>query len=396
MIVKSRRLRRIEQTDAARDAKGSHGAPAGPACCVGLLLVALGNGGCAKEARASVSEEPTRTLEQRGADLVVPERSPLRERLTIAAVSPQRVRHELQVPASAEADPAKITKISPPLPGRVVKLLVHLGDTVREGAPLFTFDSPDLAAAEADYLKARSAASQGQRALRRQRDLAEHGIGAQKDLEQAETDEEQARSELARAETRLKLLGMEPGEVGRALTVRAPISGRVIDLATAPGQYQNDPAAVLMLIADLSTIWVTAQVPEKDVQRVAVGDDARVQFSAYPGEQLSGRVRFVGDVLAPETRTVKVRIQLANERRRLKPGMFARVAVEGKEAPELLVPASALVVHGDQTFVFVEKAPWTFERRPVEVGEPLPAGVAVIRGLSAGERIVTANTILFP
>lgn len=367
-----------------------------PVCCAGLLAAALLGSGCARSAQASVPEEQVQPIEQRGADLYVPERSPLRERLTLGAVAAQKVRHELDVPATAEADPAAITKISPPLQGRVVKLLVRLGQAVRKGDPLYTFDSADLAAAQSDYLKARSADALARRSLGRQKDLQEHGIGAQKDLEQAQSDADSARSELSRAETRLQLLGMDLGEVGKPLTVRAPIDGRVIDLATAPGQYQNDPAAVLMVIADLSTIWVTAQVPEKDIQRVAVGDDARVQFSAYPGERFAGRIQFVGDVLAPETRTVKVRIQLANAQHRLKPGMFARVTVQGKEAPELVVPASALLVRGDRSFLFVEKAPWTFERRPVETGEPLAVGVSVVRGLTAGERIVTANTILFP
>jgi len=366
-------------------------------CGAALLALALGNAGCAPDAHASVqADEAVPSVEQRGNDLVVPERSPLRGRLTIEAVALKRVRHELDVPATAEADPAKVARISSPLQGRVVKLMVRLGEGIEKGSPLYALDSPDLAAAQSDYLKARSAEAQAVRALNRQNDLTEHGIGAKKDLEQAQTDEDQARSELARATTRLQLLGMDPGELGRPLVVRAPISGRVIDLSTSPGQYQNDPAAVLMVVADLSSIWVTAQVPEKDIQRVSVGDDARVQFAAYPGERFEGRVQFVGDVLAPETRTVKVRIQLDNRQHRLKPGMFARVTLQGKEAPEILVPPSALLVRGDRSFVFVEKAPWTLERRPIEVGEPLPVGVAVTRGLAAGERIVTANTILLP
>jgi cobalt-zinc-cadmium efflux system membrane fusion protein len=360
-----------------------------------LLLTALASGGCTSPAHAGPPEE-TPSVERRGEEVRVPEGSPLRERLAVAAVSPRPVRHELDVPATAEADPAKVTRISAPLAGRVVKLMVQLGDGVKRGEPLFSFDSSDLAGAQSDYLKAKSAEALTARALKRQRDLSEHGIGAQKDLEQTESDASQARSELTRAATRLQLLGMDPGEVGRPLVVRAPISGRIIDLTTAPGQYQNDPAAVLMVVADLSTIWVTAQVPEKDIQRVAVGDDAQVQFSAYPGERFTGRVRFVGDVLAPETRTVKVRIQLANERHRLKPGMFARVSLQGRESPELVVPPSALLVRGDRNYLFVEKAPWTFEQRAVEVGEPLAAGLSVTHGLTAGERIVTANTILLP
>ena len=320
----------------------------------------------------------------------------MRARIKVEAIAARPVRHELNVPATAEADPAKMAKISPPLPGRVVKLFVRLGEAVKQGSPLFTLDSSDLVAAQTDYLKARSAEAQTDRALARQKDLVEHGIGAKRDLEHAETERELAHSELERAATRLRLLGMDPGQVGRPLQVRAPVSGRIIDLATASGEYQNDPAAVLMTVADLSTIWVTANVPEKDIQRVSVGDEASIDFSAYPGQRFVGRVQFIGEVLVPETRSVKVRIELDNPGGRLKPGMFARVSLRGKESPELLVPPAALVVRADKSYLLVEKAPWTFERRVVEVGDALPEGTCILRGLAPGERIVTANAIVFP
>jgi cobalt-zinc-cadmium efflux system membrane fusion protein len=174
------------------------------ACCAGVLALVLGTTGCAGDAHASVqADEAVPPFEQRGNDLVVPERSPLRGRLIIEPVAPKRVRHELDVPATAEADPAKVAKISPPLQGRVVKLMVRLGDGIDKGSPLYAFDSADLAAAQSDYLKAKSAEAQTVRALNRQSDLTEHGIGAKKDLEQAQTEEDQAKSELARATTSL-------------------------------------------------------------------------------------------------------------------------------------------------------------------------------------------------
>ena len=188
----------------------------------------------------------------------------------------------------------------------------------------------------------------------------------------------------------------DPGDIGRPLTVRAPISGRIIDLATSPGQYQNDPAAALMTVADFSTVWVAANVPEKDIRRVSADEEALVDFNAYPGERLKGEVHSIGEVLDPETRTVKVRIRLDNATGRLKPGMFARVTLRGRESPELLVPPSALQVRGDRNFLFVEKEPWAFERRAVDVGEALPGGTCISSGLAAGERIVTAGTILLP
>jgi len=359
------------------------------------MLPALGSG-CGRKADASSDSDLPRPVQELPQGLVIPDGSPMRARIKIEAIAARPVRHELNVPATAEADPAKMARISPPLPGRVVKLLVRLGEAVKQGAPLFTLDSPDLVTAQTDYLKARSAEAQANRALARQKDLVEHGIGAKRELEQAETERDLAHSELERAGTRLRLLGMDPGQVGRPLQVRAPVSGRIIDLATTSGEYQNDPAAVLMTVADLSTIWVTANVPEKDIQRVTVGEEALIDFSAYPGQRLVGRVQFIGEVLAPETRSVKVRIELDNPGGRLKPGMFARVTLRGKELPELLVPPAALVVRADKSYLFVEKAPWTFERRVVEVGDALPEGTCIVRGLAAGERIVTANTIVFP
>jgi cobalt-zinc-cadmium efflux system membrane fusion protein len=240
------------------------------------------------------------------------------------------------------------------------------------------------------------AEAQANRTYARQKDLCEHGVGAKRDMEQAETERELAKSEMERASTRLRLLGMDPGQVGRAVTVRAPVSGRIIDLAVAPGEYQNDPAAVLMTVADLSTIWVTANVPEKDIQRVTVGEEANIDFAAYPGQHFTGRVAFIGEVLTPETRSVRVRIQLDNPDGRLKPGMFARVVLRGKEVQEIVVPATALQVRGDRSFVFVEKEPWTFERRSVTVGETLPDGICIAAGLRNGEKVATANSIVFP
>lgn len=360
--------------------------------CVAAISVA----DCPRTGGTDARSESAPVIVTLAEGLLVPDNSPLRAQLHVAAIHPRSIRHELNVPATAEADPAKMAKVSPPMPGRVVKLFVRLGEAVRQGAPLFALDSPDLVAAQTDFLKARSAESQADRAYARQKDLCEHGIGAKRDLEQAETEREVARSERERASTRLRLLGIDPGLVGRPVTVRAPVSGRIIDLAVAPGEYQNDPAAVLMTVADLSTIWVTANVPEKDIQRVVVGEEASIDFAAYPGESFAGRVAFIGEVLSPETRSVRVRIELSNPNGRLKPGMFARVILRDKAASELVVPATALQVRGDRNYLFVEKAPWTFERRTVEVGATLPDGVCIARGLSAGERVATTNTIVFP
>lgn len=351
---------------------------------------------CGGHAAAHKDDAPPPPFDLRDGHVVVPEGSPLRQRLTVEAVSMENVRAQLAAPATVEAEPTQMAKIAPPLPGRVVKLFVHFGDEVKQGAPLFTLDSPDLVAAQSDYLKAKSELSQAERNLTRQRDLQEHGIGAERELEQAQTTRDTAQSELQRAAMRLQLLRVGPGSVGGPLTVASPITGRVIDLSTAPGQYQNDPAAVLMIVADLTTVWLTANVQEKDIRRVHQGDDASANFAAYPGEAFTGSVFYVGDLLDPVTRTIKVRVAFKNADFRLKPGMFATVTFRSQAASEIVVPTPAVVVNGDKSSVYVETAPWTFEKREVDVGEQIADRVAVTKGLDVGARIVTKNAVLLP
>lgn len=360
------------------------------ALLAGVVLLA----GCRGERAPPPNAQPI--VERRQNKLFVPETSPLRQKLTVAEVKTEIMQRKLVTPAAVEADIARLAKISPPLAGRVIKVHVKFGDTVNQGSPLIAMSSPELVAAQSEYLKAQSAFAQAERTVARQKDLLEHGIGAQRELDQAETERDTARSELARAGIRLKLLGMEPGNLGGSLTVTSPIFGRVVDITTTNGQYQNDPATVLMVIADLSVVWVTANVQERDLRRVHVGDEAVASFAAYPGETFGGKVLFVGDLLDPETRTIKVRVAYENGKALFKPGMFATVTFKSSPIPELVVPTSAVVLSGEQSSVFVEVAGWTFERRTVEVGEQSDDKIEILRGLTTGDRIVTSNAVLLP
>jgi cobalt-zinc-cadmium efflux system membrane fusion protein len=354
------------------------------------LLVA---GGAACQTSKAEIPEPA-AVDREGDRLIVPEGSPVRERLKIGVARIEKISTRLVTPATVESDPARTAKITPPLPGRVVKLFVRFGASVKKGDPLLTIDAPDLVAAQTDYLKARSTLALAERTLGRQRDLQQHGIGAQKELEQAQTDEDVAKGELGRAEVRLKLLGSDPWQLGQPLIVRAPVDGRVVDSSVAPGEFHNDQNAVLMTVADLTTVWVTASVQEKDIRRVNAGDAATALFAAYPGESFPGHVLFVGDLLDPDTRTIKVRIAFANNDARLKPGMFATVTFTENAQAEVVVDTEALVLIGDKTYVFVETAPWTFAKRAIETGQTEGNVAIVTKGLEAGQRVVMKNAVL--
>jgi cobalt-zinc-cadmium efflux system membrane fusion protein len=349
--------------------------------------------GCHRHAQPTVEATPDEPVVRRGDRIEVHAGSALRSRLRIAPVEYRSIRRSLEAPAQVDADPARMARITPPLPGRVLQLFVHFGDTVTPGQRLLTLDSPDLVAAQTDYLRARTTLAQAERTLSRNRDLAAQGAGSEREVEQASTERDVAQSELERAMLRLRLLHTDPGAVGRPLTVPSPIAGRVVEFHVAPGEF-HDADDQLITIADLSTIWVTANVQEKDIRRVHAHEDASATFAAYPGEHWTGQVLFVGDLLDPDTRTIQVRVAFANDDRRLRPGMFANVTFTETAAPELVVPTTAIVLIGDASYVFVETAPWTFERRRITPGAQIEGASEIASGIREGERVVVENAVL--
>jgi cobalt-zinc-cadmium efflux system membrane fusion protein len=176
--------------------------------------------------------------------------------------------------------------------------------------------------------------------------------------------------------------------------MRSPIAGRVVELSAARGAFWNDPNSPLMTVADLSTVWVVASAHEHQLAAISAGQPARITFDAYPGETFKGAVQDVGALLDPETRTVKLRIPLANASGVLRPGMFAKVQLEGAPRDAVLVPASALVQSGFKTRVFRLTGPWTFEAREVRTGAQIGELVEVLQGLAAGDRVVVKNAVL--
>ncbi len=331
-----------------------------------------------------------------GNRVTVPDGSAVRSGLVIAPVAERDIKRDLVLPAVVEADPAQLIKVSPPLTGRVTQLKVQLGERVEASQPLVVMDSPDLATAYSDYDRAKVLLTLALKNRDRQRGLEKIGGAAQKDLQQAETDYVTAEVEYQRATARLRQIGVDPNVTSqsRTVTVSAPMAGSVIELDVAPGEYWNDATASLMTIADLSTVWVTASVPEKDTSLVAKGQPVEVNFPAYPGETFKGQVLFVSDVLDPDTRRTKVRIAFQNADMRLRPGMFANVSFYAPAQKAAVVPTSALVLKDDASQVFVETAPWTFEARDVDIGFQEGDEAVVTSGVKTGDRIVVKGGVL--
>lgn len=362
----------------------------GASCALALACSALA--GCAKPTAAATPPAQSRHLDD--GSIAVDKMSPLRQRLQVAAVQEQEIATQTDAPGSIEAMPEKLVKITPPLAGRITRLQRTLGDSVKAGDPLFTLDSAELSAAYADDSKAKSALLQARQELERQKTLFEAEIAARKEYEAAQAAFAQAGSDAQASADKLAQYGAGARGSRRDYVLRSPIAGTVIAMEGAQGGYWNDINAPVMTVADLSTVWLSANVAERDLAQVAVGQKTSITVDAWPGKAFEGKVAYVGAVLDPETRTVKVRVAIDNRAGAFKPGMFAHAGFAGASRRALLVPASAVLQSGPSTRVMVERSPLVFSPRTVEVGASHGGQVEIVSGLRAGERIVVKEGVL--
>jgi multidrug efflux pump subunit AcrA (membrane-fusion protein) len=235
--------------------------------------------------------EPSPLMVRQGDQILVPEGSALRNRLTVEPAAVQPLDPKLVLPAIVESDPARTANVLPALGGRVLELKVALGERVAQGQALAVIDSPDLAQAYDDKDKAADAVKLAEKMLARQLEQSKIGTASEQDLDQAKSNAAEAEAEYSRTQAHLKTLGV-PADAkpsSRRLTVAAPVAGSITTLAVTPGTMINDPTQSIMTIADLTTVWVTAMVPEKDVAEGAVR--VRCDRAGLAPQQAADRVR---------------------------------------------------------------------------------------------------------
>jgi cobalt-zinc-cadmium efflux system membrane fusion protein len=232
--------------------------------------------------------------------------------------------------------------------------------------------------------------------LARAGDLLANRAIAQKEVLAAEAAVAQAKATLEQALAsrdevlrKLQLLGLEPGNIDQQwITVRAPVPGKVVEIATGPGEYRNDTAGPVLTVADLSIVWVSADVPENAIRLIQVGEPVLITLPAFPDQTFRGRVKRVGDLVDPQTRTIKVRAELNNTDGRLRPEMFATIRHTHGARQAIVIPKSALFQQQDRTTVFRERAPGEFEEVAVTVAWQDERRAAVQSGLKVGDRVV--------
>jgi cobalt-zinc-cadmium efflux system membrane fusion protein len=327
--------------------------------------------------------------------------------LRVAAAESKQLTEYLQVTGTVQPIDSRVAQIRPLARGRLQQVAVRVGDRVDAGKVLATMDNIEatelasqVASARAELQRLKSQMSAVARQAERNRRLVEIGAAPQKEYEFSVAEqrglEENIRAQestIAGLTTQLRRFGItnpQPGQIVTT-TITAPFSGVVTKVDAASGQVV-DSEDQLFSLADLSRVWVQAEVYEKDLGRVQVGQNAIVRFETYPGEDFTGRVTYISDVLDPQTRTARVRCEVANPGTRLKVDMFATVHVPTKfNRMAIAIPQPAIQQVEQATVVFVRKGETQFEARRVQVGNTVGGAVEIVSGLREGEPIVVVG-----
>ena len=310
-------------------------------------------------------------------------------------IARQAVGGEISLTGIIQPNADRVTQVAGRVPGRVVRVLASLGDRVKAGQALAVLDSLEVGEARSARAQALAELNVAKAALERAESLRAENIVPEREYLRARGDFEKARAALAAANDKLKMLGVgvsAQGESGSVFTVEAPFAGTVIEKSAVPGAL-SDPAKPLFTIADLSTVWIEANVFERDLPRIVLGAPASVTVSAWPNDPSKGKVTYLANVMDPETRTVRARVEVANRDGRLRPGMFANVIISvpaESTGRALYVPEDAVVLMDGKPSVFV-RGEHGFEAREVTTGARSGGRVELKGGVSAGEQVVTAG-----
>ncbi len=303
----------------------------------------------------------------------------------------QEKAEQITVTATIQANQDRLAHVAPRVPGSIVKVSANLGDKVKTGQALALLDSIELGEARSAYLQAASEAALAGANFERAQRLHADNIIPEKDYLRARAEHEKARAALRAASDKLRMMGVNPEKLtGSVFPLTAPFAGTIIEKKAVLGELAA-PDQSLFTVADLSNLWIESDLFEKDLGKVRVGAQATVTLSAYPGDVFKGRLTYISSTMDKETRTVKARVEVPNTGGRLKPEMFATVAIDTEvSAKALTVPEGAVLLLQGQPTVFVAER-GGFEPRAVEVGERAQGYAVLKSGVAAGENVVVGG-----
>jgi cobalt-zinc-cadmium efflux system membrane fusion protein len=364
----------------------------------GVLLSALaacGGGKPAERKTPTEAKEAAKTeggKEAGGQKLSAEEAQ--RAGLKVETLAQQAFADAITVTATIRPNQDRIARVAPRVEGRIVQVTANLGAQVKAGQALAMLDSLAIGEAQSALLQAQSSQRVAQADFKRAESLVADEIIPQRDFLRAKAELEKASGELRSAQNRLRLLGgsaRSDGAANSTFALTSPLAGTVIQKKAIVGEL-GTPSDALFTVADLSKVWIEANLTEDTLSKVRVGSAATVTVTAYPGERFAGRVTYLASLLDKDSRTVPARIEVENKDGRLKPEMFATATIEtnGAKREVLSVPDAAILLLQGQPTIFVQEH-GGYEPRAIEPGDKLSGRTVIKSGVAAGEKVVTAG-----
>jgi len=310
---------------------------------------------------------------------------------------------ELSIPISAtaviELNGDRISKISPRISGKIIRVNASQGDRVGANQPLAYLDSPEIDMTWAEYLKAKSRLDLAEKNMKREETLFEKRVSPEKDVLKARHELKEIEADLMLASEKLRIMDVNISQFddkkaeGHHPLIPLPssISGTVIEKKVSQGEIVS-PDKILFVVADLSNLWVVIDILEKDVGSIQSGMAAKVSVTAFPERAFKGKISYTGDVIDEKTRTAKARVTVDNSSGLLKPGMFATVSIDstkGSTEKVIAIPEEAVFLDGSERYVFVQEGDKRFVARRVSVGPASGSRIEIKEGLKVGEAVVT-------
>lgn len=384
-----------------------------------LLVVALVVVRRRSEAPAASAEPETQVASASADTLTLDAATQQTIGLQVQAAEERPFAEHIQTTGVVGPNETRVATIRVLSPGRVDQVQARVGDRVAAGQPLLTYDNVELGDLAGEYLagtaavdRAAAEAEVSHRAVERASSLIEAGGLSRAEFERREAEYQRAlaavtseRAALSNVEKKIRRYGLGDSDLTRlrtsvdasalsTSTVRSPFAGVVTAASVAPGDVV-DPQRELFTVVDLSTVWVSGDVYQKDIGAVRQGQEAHITVESYPGETFVGRVTYVGDALDPATRTVKVRCEVPNRNGRLKLQMFVNVLLPTmRERATIVIPPAAVQEMDGRPTVFVETSANTFQKRAIKTGDAVGGWVPVAEGLAKGDRVVTTGAFM--
>jgi len=342
--------------------------------------------GCNSNKKAPKENKPVIN----GDTITIPSNSSLLTRIEIITIKEEPFKKNISTFGIVQAIPNQYAEIASPFPGRIIKSFVKLGQNVKKDDPVFAISSPDIFEAEKIYYQIKQELILAEKNLKRQQDLYKNGVGVQKDLEEAEVNYEVTKRDYENVIASLKVYKVNPDKLvlGQPLIIRTPIAGDIVENKIVLGQYLKEDAEPVVIVAELSKVWIVGQVKEKDINSIHESEDIEITASSVSENKIKGKIYYISDLLDEETRSVQVFIECDNSDHILKPGMYVSVSFIDNMKKKIVVPSTSVFQDKTGEYVFISEHGNKFIRRSVNATGVEDDMMLINSGIEPGESIV--------